>query len=136
MAFSLSTAVLRGVPGAFILNSGIEKLGLNSKSAAYLQQMAAKGFPQLAQLSPEQFGKALAAAEAAVGATLLAPFVPNRLAGLALGGFAAGMLTMYFRTEEFTKEDGVRPQGDGVTVAHNSWLAAIAAALIIEGKKS
>jgi len=35
----LSTALLRAVPGAFILNSGIGKLGLDEESAAGLQQM-------------------------------------------------------------------------------------------------
>ncbi|GAA2098529.1 MULTISPECIES: hypothetical protein [Brevibacterium] len=133
MSRSLTTAILRGASGATIFNAGVEKLGLSESSAGYLQSMAAKGFPVLAELDAQQFGKLLAAAEMAVGAALLAPFIPTRLAGLALGGFSAGMLTMYFRTEEFTKGDGIRPQGEGVSVSHNVWLAAIAAALVIRG---
>ncbi|WP_029090444.1 hypothetical protein [Brevibacterium album] len=133
MSRSLTTAILRGASGVTILNAGVDKLGLSESSAAYLQSMAAKGFPALEKLDAEQFGKLLAAAEVAVGATLLAPFIPTRLAGLALGGFSAGMLTMYFRTEEFTKSDRLRPKGEGVAVSHNVWLAAIAAVLIIKG---
>ena len=43
----ISTALLRAVPGAFILNSGIGKLGLDEESAAGLQQMAANGVPMV-----------------------------------------------------------------------------------------
>ncbi|MYM19324.1 hypothetical protein GSY69_04890 [Brevibacterium sp. 5221] len=135
MAFSPSTAILRAIPGASILNSGVEKFALEDGSAAFLQQMAAKGFPALAKLEPAQFGKLLAAAEVAVGAALLAPFVPTKLAGLGLAAFSGGMLTMYFRTEEFTKDDGLRPAGDGVAVSHNVWLAAIALALLLKRGK-
>lgn len=135
MSLSVSHLVLRAVPGAFIVNAGLDKLKLSEGSAGYLKKMAARGFPILGELDDKQFGKLLAWSELAVGGALLAPFVPTRVAGLALGGFAAGMLTMYFRTEEFTKEDGVRPTSDGMPVSHNVWLAAIAAALLLEGSK-
>ncbi|MCQ9386105.1 hypothetical protein NQ038_00655 [Brevibacterium sp. 50QC2O2] len=134
MTHRLSTAILRGLSGASILNAGIEKLSLDDGSAGFLKGMAAKGFPFLDQLDDKAFGKLLAAGEIAVGGALLAPFVPNRVAGAGLAIFSAGMLTMYFRTEDFTKDDGVRPAGDGVSVSHNAWLAAIAGALLVEGK--
>lgn len=134
---SLSTAVLRAVPGAFILNSGIGKLGMPAEMAEALQGMAAKGVPPLGDLTPEQFGKFLSYGEIAVGAALLLPFVPRKVAGLGLAAFSGSMISMYLRTPGMTEADGVRPSQDGTSLAKDSWLLAIAAALILsEGKKS
>ena len=88
----ISTALLRAVPGAFILNSGINKLGLDEESAAGLQQMAANGVPMVENMTPAQFGKFLSYGEIAVGSALLLPFVPTRIAGAALTTFAAGLV--------------------------------------------
>ncbi|WP_030015269.1 MULTISPECIES: hypothetical protein [Micrococcales] len=134
MAFSLSNAALRAIPGAFIINSGLGKLNLDEQSAGYMQSMAAKAFPAVKDLDAATFGKALAYSELAVGGTLVAPFIPTRVAGLALGAFAGGMLAMYFKTEEFTLEDGIRPSQEGTAVSKDSWLAAIAIALIVQSK--
>lgn len=130
---SLATIALRGIPGAFVLNSGIGKLGMDEDTAAYLQAEAAKGIPALDELDPQLFGKLLAYGEIAVGSALLLPFVPNRIAGLALGGFSAGLLSIYFRDSEKTEDDGVRPSGSGIPLAKDSWMAAIALALIASG---
>ena len=53
------------------------------------------------------------------------------------------MLSMYFRTPEMTESDGVRPTQAGTALAKDSWMAAIALALILgtgggarEAKKS
>ena len=134
MAFHLANAALRAVPGAFILNSGLGKLNLDEDTAKTLQGMAVNGVPALGSLSPQTFGKVLAGSEIAVGAALLTPIVPRRLAGLALGTFSAGLLAMYFNTDEMTEEDGIRPSQAGTAVAKDSWLAAIAAALILQSK--
>jgi len=125
-------AVLRAVPGAFILNSGIGKLGLPPEAAAGLQGAASKGIPQLAEIPAEQFGKMLAYGEIAVGAALLIPFVPTRLAGAALATFATGLLAMYVRTPELTEKDGIRPSRAGVPIAKDSWLLAIGVALAVD----
>lgn len=134
MAFSLSNAALRAIPGAFIINSGLGKLNLDEQSAGYMQSMAAKAFPAVKDLDAATFGKALAYSELAVGGALVAPFIPTRLAGLALGAFSGGMLAMYFKTDEFTQEDGIRPTQEGTAVSKDSWLAAIAIALIVQTK--
>ena len=39
---NLSSAILRAVPGAFILNSGIGKLGMSAEAAEGMQGMAAQ----------------------------------------------------------------------------------------------
>lgn len=128
---ALSTAILRAVPGAFILNSGIGKLGMDAGTAAHMQGMAAQGVPPLSKLTPEQFAKFLSYGEIAVGAALLLPFVPTKVAGLGLAAFSGSMVSMYLRTPGMTEADGVRPSQDGTAVAKDSWLLAIAAALVL-----
>lgn len=130
---SLSTAILRAVPGAFILNSGIGKLGMDAGTAEHLRGMATQGVPVLGKLTPEQFAKFLSYGEIAVGTSLLLPFVPSKVAGLALAGFSGSLVSMYLRTPGMTEEDGVRPTQEGTAVAKDTWLLAIAAALIVSG---
>ncbi|MCI4010864.1 hypothetical protein [Brevibacterium sp. ZH18] len=130
MLMRLDTALLRAVPGAFILNSGIGKLGLDEESAAGLQQMAANGVPFVEEMTPAQFGKFLSYGEIAVGAALLLPFVPTRIAGAALTTFASGLVANYFAIDSMTKDDGIRPSEDGTAVAKDTWLAAIGLALM------
>ena len=132
----ISTALLRAVPGAFILNSGIGKLGLDEGSAAGLQQMAANGVPLVENMTPAQFGKFLSYGEIAVGSALLLPFVPTRIAGAALTTFAAGLVANYFSIDSMTKDDGIRPSEDGTAVAKDTWLAAIGLALLISGGRA
>ena len=134
MAFSLSNLALRAIPGAFILNSGYGKLNLDEQTAGQLQSMAANAFPAVKDLDAETFGKALAYSEFVVGGALVLPVVPSRVAGLALGAFAGGLLTMYFKTDEMTEEDGIRPSQAGTAVAKDSWIAAIALAQILQSK--
>lgn len=129
----LSTALLRAVPGAFILNSGIGKLGLDEESAGGLQQMAANGVPMVEDMTPAQFGKFLSYGEIAVGAALLLPFVPTRVAGAALSTFSAGLVANYFAIESMTEDDGIRPSQDGIPVAKDTWLAAIGISLMLIG---
>ncbi|GAA4506010.1 hypothetical protein [Brevibacterium yomogidense] len=132
---SIATLALRGVPGAFILNSGVGKLDIDEDTATFLHGEAAKGVPALEELDPQLFGKLLAFGEIAVGSALLLPFIPNRIAGLALGGLSAGLLSVYFRDPEKTEADGIRPSGAGTALAKDSWMAAIALALVTAGGK-
>ncbi|MYM19536.1 hypothetical protein GSY69_06020 [Brevibacterium sp. 5221] len=132
---SLGTAIMRGVTGAWILNSAYGKVGMDEETAKGMQGRAQTGIPDLKKLTPEQFKKFIIGGEFAVGGALLAPFIPNRLAGAVLGGFAAGMLSMYFRNPSMTESDGVRWTHDGTTLAKDMWLGAIAASLLVDGKK-
>src|SRR5690625_7840109 len=84
--------------GAFILNSGLNKRGLEGEAAAGMQEMAGQAFPQLKDMSPEDFGKLLSTRETAPGASLLLPFVPSRLAGLGLSPLPAELVTTYSKT--------------------------------------
>lgn len=132
---NLGNAALRLVSGAFILNSGIGKLGLSEEAAAGLQAQAEHAIPQFSALTPAQFGKLLCFTEIGVGSALLLPFVPSRLAGVLLGGFSSGLFTMYLRSPGTTEPDGIRPTGQGVAYAKDVWLVGIAAALILNRKR-
>ncbi|MFK0003593.1 hypothetical protein [Paenarthrobacter sp. NPDC090522] len=130
----ISHIPLRLVTGAFILNSGWGKRDLGKDSAAGLQSMAARVIPSVAELDPGRFGKLLSFAELSLGAALLAPFIPSRVAGLGLGIFSGSMITMYLKSPEMTLEDGVRPSAKGTPLAKDIWMVGIAAALILDRK--
>ena len=127
---SLASGIMRGITGAFILNSGIGKLSLDEEGAKGLQQMAVTGIPALKELDGKTFGKFISSSEIGIGAALLLPFIPRKLTGLALCGFSAGMLSMYFRNPEMTQSDGIRPSEQGIPLAKDSWMLAIGAALV------
>ncbi len=69
----LSHLPLRLTTGAFILNSGLGKRGVDGATAAGMQGMATQVVPQAGNLPPEQFAKVLSAGEIALGAALLTP---------------------------------------------------------------
>ncbi|RBP64959.1 hypothetical protein DFO66_10565 [Brevibacterium sanguinis] len=129
----LNTAVLRAIPGAFILNSGIGKLGMDEETAKGLQDTAANGVPMVKKMSPAQFGKFLSYGEIAVGAALLCPFVPTRIAGAALTTFASGLVANYFAIDGMTEDDGIRPSQEGIPLAKDTWLVAIGTSLMLSG---
>ena len=133
---NLGNMAMRGITGAWILNAGLTKTGMDDGTANHLKNMAASGVPALGKLSDAQFKQFIVAGESLVGSALLAPFVPNRVAGIGLALFSAGMLSMYFKNDSMTEKDGVRPSQEGTPLAKDMWLAAIAAGLIFgRGKK-
>ncbi|QGU03969.1 hypothetical protein [Corynebacterium comes] len=132
----ISTAILRGVSGAFIANSGVGKIGMPAEYSAGIQQMAASGIPAMAKLPSDKFGTLLGYAETGIGAALLAPFVPNKLAGAALTAFSGGLMTMYFANPENTEADGIRPSQEGTSLAKDVFMLAIGLALMAQGGNS
>jgi uncharacterized membrane protein YphA (DoxX/SURF4 family) len=78
----------------------LEKWNGPSEQAEGVHGMAAGAFPFLKSIPPERFLKILAAGEVVTGALLLAPFVPNAVAGAALTGFSGSLLAMYARPAE------------------------------------
>ncbi|GAB3941677.1 hypothetical protein [Corynebacterium tapiri] len=133
----LSSAALRVIPGAFILNAGVQKIGMPAEASEGLQEFAATGVPAVKELPKEKFGTIIGWSEAAVGGALLAPFVPNFVAGGALTAFSAGLLSLYFADEENTEDDGIRPTEKGLDLSKNAWLLAIGLGLLtsVGGKK-
>jgi hypothetical protein len=119
--------------GAFIVNTGITKLGADDDTAKGVHAMAAGTYPIVARIDPAVFVKALGVGEIAVGGTLLTPFVPAWLAGASLTGFSAALLRMYLKTPGLTMEDGIRPSSKGVPIAKDSWMLGIGLGLLIDG---
>ena len=108
--------------GAFILNAGIGKLSADADAAERVHAMAAGTYPFLAKVDPPVFIKVLAISEIGVASVLLAPVVPAWLAGAVLTGFSGGLLAMYLKTPDMTKEDGIRPTAKGTPLAKDVWM--------------
>jgi hypothetical protein len=130
----LSHIPLRLTTGVFILNAGWGKRNLDKDTAAGIQAMAARVIPPVSRIDAEKFGKMLSYAEMTLGAALLTPFVPSRLAGIGLGIFSGSLFTMYLRTPGMTLEDGIRPSPAGTGLAKDIWMLGIAAALVLDRK--
>ncbi|MBV1958393.1 hypothetical protein ACWHAU_12310 [Streptomyces albidoflavus] len=122
---------LRLVTGAFILHSGMEKWDGPDEQAQGVHGMARQTFPFLESIDAPRFLKLLAAGEIALGAALLTPMVPTRLAGAALTGFAGSLMAVYAQTPGLRKEGSVWPTPDGIGVSKDSWLLAIGLALTL-----
>jgi hypothetical protein len=127
-------APLRLATGAYILNSGVSKLGADEGTAQYLHGAAAATYPSVFKdMKPTSFAQLLAYSEIAVGATLLAPMVPATVAGAALTGFGASLVGMYLKTPSMTLDDGIRPSQEGVAVAKDVWLVGAGLTLLTQG---
>lgn len=125
---------LRVTTGAFILNSGISKLGADEGTAQFLHGAAAGTYPALFEdMKPQKFAKLLAYSEIAVGSALLAPMVPATVAGAALTGFGASLVGMYLKTPSMTQDDGIRPSQEGTAFAKDVWLVGAGLTLLTQG---
>jgi uncharacterized membrane protein YphA (DoxX/SURF4 family) len=118
--------------GAFILHSGLEKWGGDEARATAIHGMASGSFPMLKSIPPNQFLKLLAAGEIALGGALLAPFVSESAAGLALCGFSGSLLAMYWRTEGMHKEGSLWPTQQGTAISKDVWMFGIGAGLVLD----
>ncbi len=135
LAAKLRRAPGRAVTGAFILNSGLGKLKGDEQVAAGIHGMATGAYPFLAKVPPTMFLKVLAISEIAVGSALLLPIVPAGLAGLALTGFAGGLVGLYARTPGM--HDGkLRPTQDGTALAKDFWMAGVGVGLVVDAALS
>jgi hypothetical protein len=133
LPITLSEIAPRISAGAFILNSGLGKRGADPEAAAGMHGFASGTYPFLKNVEPQQFAKALATAEIAVGATLLAPFVPTALAGLVLTGFSGGLLGLYLNTPGMRKPGSLAPTEQGLAIAKDVWLLGIGIGLLTRG---
>jgi hypothetical protein len=94
--------------------------------------MAAGAFPFLKSIPPERFLRVLAAGEVLTGALLLAPFVPNAVAGATLTGFSGSLLAMYARTPALRKPGSVWPTPAGTAVSKDVWMFGIGLGLLAD----
>jgi uncharacterized membrane protein YphA (DoxX/SURF4 family) len=132
---------LRNVPtrlatGTFILHAGLGKWRGGPEQAAGVHGMASNAYPPLKAVEPPTFLKALSVGEVATGALLLAPFISNRKAGLALTAFSGGLLTMYARTPALREPGSIWPSQQGIAVAKDVWMLGIGLSLLLESSDS
>ena len=132
MRISLRDLPTRLATGSYILHSGVEKWHGTEEQAQRIHATAAGAFPFLVGVPPRSFLKTLALAEIGIGATLLTPFVPNRLAGAALSAFSGGLLTMYLRTPALHKPGSVWPTPTGIGVSKDVWMFGIGLGLLAD----
>ena len=131
---NLTHIPIRVATGAFILNSGLGKLGADEGTAQFLHGAAASTYPALFKdMKPASFAQLLAASEIALGAALLAPMVPATVAGAALTGFGASLMGLYLKTPSMTLDDGIRPSQEGTAVAKDVWLVGAGLTLLSQG---
>ena len=129
----LSHVPLRLATGAFILNSGLGKRGLQGEAAEGLHGMASVTLPgPLREMDATEFAQLLSRAEIALGVALLAPFVPSRLAGAALTAFGGGLLSLYMRTPGMRQEGSFRPTQAGTALAKDVWLVGAGLTLLLD----
>jgi len=134
---SLTHIPLRLATGAYIVNSGISKLGADEGTAQFLHGAAASTYPALFKdMEATKFARLLAVSEISVGAALLAPMVPATVAGAVLTGFGASLVGMYLRTPSMTLDDGIRPSQEGTAVAKDVWLVGAGLTLLSQGVTS
>jgi hypothetical protein len=123
----------RVATGAFILQSGLGKRGVDAEHAAGLHGMAANAYPPLGKLESQQFVKLLSAGEIALGVALLAPVVPTALAGAGLAAFAGGLLGMYAKTPGMHEEGSLKPTPQGIGIAKDVWMLGIGLGFVTQG---
>src|SRR6478609_9230025 len=129
--------LLRNLPtrvatGAFVLHAGLGKWKAGPEQAAGIHGMAAAAIPPLAAVQPPVFIKLLSAGEVVTGALLLAPFVSNRKAGLALTAFSGGLMALYARTPALHQPGSIRPTQQGNPVAKDVWMLGIGLGLLLD----
>ena len=113
---------LRVATGAYIVNSGLSKQGLEGQAAEGMHAMATGAIPALKQIPPGRFAQLLSATEIALGGALLAPFVSSRIAGAALTAFSAGLVQLYVKTPGMRQEGSLKPTQDGIGLAKDCLL--------------
>lgn len=118
--------------GAFILNSGIQKLTADEETAAKLHGFATGTYPFLGKMKAKDFTRALGAAEVTLGAVLIIPVVPSVIAGAGLAAFSGGLLGLYARTPGMRKPGTPLPSENGVPLAKDAWMLGIGLGLVID----
>jgi hypothetical protein len=125
---------LRAATGAFILNSGLSKQGLEGQAAEGVHAMAVGALPALQRIPPQRFARMLSTGEIALGAALLTPLVPSALVGAALVGFSTGLVQLYLKTPGMRQPGSVRPTQDGIGLAKDVWLLGAGLTLLLDGR--
>ncbi|MDT4918086.1 MAG: hypothetical protein QOH89_2786 [Pseudonocardiales bacterium] len=128
----LRRAPLRLVSGAYIVNSGVTKLGADDVTAKQLHGTASGAYPFVEKIQPKMLANGLGVAEIAVGGALLLPIVSPLVAGAALVGFSSAVLKMYWDAPGMHETDSPRPTERGVPLAKDVWLLGMGLGLMAD----
>jgi uncharacterized membrane protein YphA (DoxX/SURF4 family) len=131
LAAKLRRAPVRLATGAYIVNSGVNKLSADEGTATFLHGKAAEVFPLVKRVQPPIFAKALAIGEISVGAALLLPIVPAGLAGLALIGYGGALTALYVKSPAW-HDRNLRPTPEGTGPAKDIWLLGAGVGLLVD----
>lgn len=123
---------LRLIAGAYIVNSGLSKLGAEKETAAALHGFASTAYPFLQDMDPQEFTDALAKGEIALGVATLFPFVPSAVAGAGLAAFSTGLIGLYLKVPGMREPGSLRPTQAGIPLAKDSWLFGIGLSLVLD----
>lgn len=135
MALGTRVAHLPGrlAAGAFMVNSGLGKRGLDGEAAERLFGMTVTAYPFLKdRMDARTFVKLLSTGEIALGAALLLPVVPTVLAGAGLAAFSAGLVGLYLRVPGLRREGSLRPTEQGTAIAKDIWLFGMGAGYVLD----
>jgi hypothetical protein len=133
MATKLWHVPVRLATGAIILDQGLQKRGADEDTAKWLHGQAVLAFPQFADMEPQEFTRLLSNCEIALGTALLAiGFVPSGLAGLGLTAFGGSLTRLYLNAPGTRREGTIAPSQQGITLAKDSWMLAVGAALTVD----
>jgi len=132
LSAKMRRAPMRAVSGAFIVNSGVGKLGADEAVAKQLHGVASGTYGFLGKVDPKLFAKALGAGEIALGGALLLPIVPPFVAGAALAGFSGALLNMYWNTPGMHEEGSPRPTQQGTGVAKDVFMLGMGVGLMAD----
>lgn len=121
--------------GAYILHSGLGKWSGDEQTAGYIHSMASGAIPPIKNIPAPQFLKVLAAAEIGLGAALLLPVVPTRLAGSGLTAFSGSLLAMYLRTPGMRKPGSIWPSQQGIGLSKDIWMLGIGLSFLLDSNK-
>ena len=132
IGFTRWEAPLRLVTGAYILQRGLAKYDLSDQDARSLHDLAkAADIPGMDDLEPGELADLVSVAETALGGLLLAPFVPRRIAGLALLVFGGVKLHVYWHAPGLRQEGSYLPTDEGLVYAKDVLLCAIGLSLCL-----
>jgi hypothetical protein len=118
--------------GGHILHAGLQKWRGDENTAKGVHGMAAGTYPFLRSVPPTTFLRLLAAGEITVGGLLLAPFVPEAVAGVALTGFSGGLVGLYARTPGMRTPGSIWPTPQGTALGKDVWLLGIGLGLLAD----
>lgn len=121
---------VRVAVGTFILNSGISKLTGDENYLEHVFSTAITAYPFLESAGASKFGKFFGLCEVVLGSVLLTPVFSDATAGALLVPFAAGLVGLYLKIPGMRLESSLRPSGQGVALAKDSWLLGVGLSLL------